>query len=172
MRNYIFNMLICIIIIFACEKSTTNSKIASPTGAVEFQSECKSSLLSESLSKSMFTIPDTQACIHYSYDGEGRLELTHINAGFNCCPGNISSIIDINNNTIIITEQEETADCNCNCLFDIQIKITDLIPAIYNITINESYLHEGNEIIEFTLDIDTQTTGLICFSRNGYPWGE
>ena len=157
--------------ITGCEKGTESNK-NDPGGKVEFQSDCKSFNINEDMSQSIFTAPDTQTCIHYSYDGEGRLELTHINAGFNCCPGDISAEIIINEQNITIEEHEESTDCDCNCLFDIKIVISDLEPATYHFTFVEPYLPENNKIIEFSLDLENESEGSICFDRHGYPWGE
>ena len=119
--------------------------------------------------------PDTnysrsQDCMEYDYDGENILLLKHVNAGFNCCPKNITADIKIDNYSIIIEEIEIDGDCDCICLFNISYEIKNLNPGKYRITIIEPYVHNDEETLEFTIDLLTTPSGIFCVERDYYPW--
>jgi len=63
--------------------------------------------------------------------------------------------------------------CNCNCLFDIDYEIINLQPGEYTIKIIEPYLEPylkyGEEILKFTVDLSSSTSGSYCAGRNYYP---
>ncbi len=111
-----------------------------------------------------------QDCIEYAYDGQ-TLILKHVNAGFNCCPGEILADIDIVGNLITITENEQEAGCFCLCLFDLDFKIENLEPGGYTICILEPYVQVGDEILEFIIQLTSGVSGIFCLNRNYYPWG-
>ncbi len=117
--------------------------------------------------------PPDQDCIEYQYDGEGVLLLKHVNSGFNCCPDEILGEITLVGNTITITENEslESGGCDCLCLFDVDYQINDVPPGEYTITVNQLYLMEGDELLQFTVDLTSSTSGEYCVQRDHYPWG-
>ena len=111
----------------------------------------------------------SQDCIEYNYDG-GVLFLKHINAGFNCC-SNITANFTISDDKIIIEEIEISGECDCLCLFDIDYEFINLEPGVYTITVDEPYRHEDEKILEFTVDLNRNTSGVFCVDRYHYPWG-
>ncbi len=122
--------------------------------------------------------PDTGStnwdCIEYSYDGESILTFLHINAGFNCCPSSITAEINIEGNNISIIESENfdtLGPCYCLCLFDVDYEIINLPPGEYTISVTELYLQEGDELLEFTVDLTASPSGEHCVYRDHYPWG-
>ncbi len=117
------------------------------------------------------SLSSSQSCINYTYDKNlHRLTLTHINAGFNCCPDSITCDINITGSIIQITEKEASALCNCNCLYDLEMVITGLFEMPYNIRLSEPYAGEQAPLI-FTIDLKQNPTGSYCVERGGYPWG-
>jgi hypothetical protein len=120
------------------------------------------------------TIPTNLDCLAYQYDGEGILQLTHINAGFNCCPSSLTAEITIEGDLITIVEAENFdsgGGCYCLCLFDVAYEIVNLLPGEYTISVVELYLQEGDEPLEFTVDLTSSTEGTHCEERDHYPWG-
>jgi len=117
--------------------------------------------------------PPDQDCIEYQYDGVSVLLLKHVNAGFNCCPDEILADITIEDNVITIEEDEslESGGCYCLCLFDVDYQISNLPPGEYTIRINGLYLEEGDEILQFTVDLASSPSGSFCVYRDHYPWG-
>lgn len=116
-------------------------------------------------------VAKSQDCIEYTYDGQ-TLILKHVNAGFNCCPGEILADIDIEGNLITITENEQEAGCYCLCLFDLDFRIDNIKPGEYTLRVNEPYVQDGNDILEFTLQLVSGISGDFCLGRSYYPWGE
>ncbi|MCK4224718.1 MAG: hypothetical protein KAX39_06030 [candidate division Zixibacteria bacterium] len=118
--------------------------------------------------------PPDQDCIEYQYDGASVLLLKHVNAGFNCCPDEILADITIEDNVITIDEDESlelTGGCDCLCLFDVDYQISNLPPGEYTIRVYGMYLQEGDEILEFTVDLTSSPSGSYCVYRDHYPWG-
>ncbi len=140
-----------------------------PFGSLTWYSDCKD------YSWARDSVPLDQDCIEYSYDGASTLRLTHVNAGFNCCPAEILVDISIEGNVITITENE-TFDaggpCACLCLFDVEMRIYHLRHGQYTIRVNELYVPEGDEPLEFIIDLPSAPdTGSYCVDRTDYPWG-
>jgi hypothetical protein len=116
-------------------------------------------------------IPDTLSCIGYSYKAlEKKLYLKHANAGFNCCPGKLSCFAEMKGDTIIIKESEESALCNCDCLYDLEIEITGLPAGQYVIKVIEPYSGAQQKII-FPVSFTEDTQSVFCVKRKLYPWG-
>ncbi len=137
-----------------------------PTGELIDYTGCKEF---ETGRVTAYTPPD-QDCIEWGYDGESILSLKHVNAGFNCCP-EITADIDIENNIITIEEIELEGICYCLCLFDIDYEIRNLPAGEYRIVVVEPYLPEGDEPLDFTIDISSAPSGSHCVDRSVYPWG-
>ncbi len=114
--------------------------------------------------------PPDQDCMEYQYDGQSVFLLKHVNAGFNCCP-EIAADITIAGDLITIEEIEISGDCDCLCLFDLNYEIRDLQPGEYTITVIEPYVEEGDETLEFTVDLISSPSGSYCVYRDYYPWG-
>jgi hypothetical protein len=114
-------------------------------------------------------ITTAQDCVEYIYDGKNSLHLKHINAGFNCCPGEIIADIHIEDNIITIREAETEGLCDCLCLFDVDYEIINIIPGEYVVRINGLYIH--GEFLEFTMNLNSSNRGIYCVERKNYPWG-
>lgn len=137
-----------------------------PSGSLVGSSGCKT--FQEVLSPD--SAPADQDCVEYSYDGVGTLLLKHWNAGFNCCP-EMATNVSIEDNVITIEEIEIAGYCDCLCLFDLDYEIVQLPPGEYTVTVIEPYVHEGQEILEFSIDLVSSPSGIHCVYRDFYPWG-
>jgi hypothetical protein len=163
MRKIALLLIPIVIFLTGCDEENNSNPEQSITGNVISQSDCKNF-------KSTFTEND-QSCIQYYYNESSKtLHLTHINTGFNCCPGNISCSVSIADQTVTITEKEEAAMCNCNCLFDINIEVYEVKKADYVIKIVEPYIGD-QEKLEFEIDLNDNISGEYCVNRDSYPWG-
>jgi hypothetical protein len=114
--------------------------------------------------------PSDKDCIKYDYDGNKILLLKHVNAGFNCCPA-ITANINVTGNVITIEEIEISGYCDCLCLYDLNYEISNLDSGEYLITVNEPYIHEDEEILQFTVNLSSSNSGSYCVDRYHYPWG-
>ncbi|MBN1952512.1 MAG: hypothetical protein JW801_15020 [Bacteroidales bacterium] len=165
-RPYLFTLTALLLILWiSCDTPTIGPGIIE--GELVDHSECK---LSKSALEGTET-PDTLSCVEYSYDASTRiLTLRHINAAFNCCPGELGCIISEEENVISIRETEEAPMCDCNCLYDLEISISGVEKDSYTIEIDELYIPEENDL-SFGINLKQKTEGSVCVVRKVYPWG-
>ncbi len=115
---------------------------------------------------------ENQSCIFYEYDGDSVLEITHYNAGFNCCPEKILTSFELRNDTIFIVEDDSLELCRCNCLFNVEMTIHNLPPGKYVIKVTETYVQLEDQIFIFNIDLEDILMDQICKYRDFYPWSE
>ena len=106
-RLHTLFLLIGLLIAFhGCSENDSeplNPHMGDPVGTVVNSTGCKSfSDLYPGIE-----IPRDQDCIRYRYIEPGTLLLTHINAGFNCCPDTIYADIELKDDILSITEIED-----------------------------------------------------------------
>lgn len=114
-------------------------------------------------------VPPNQDCIEYRYSRR-TLRIKHINTAFNCCP-EIEAYATVCRDTIFITEQEPPGGCHCLCLYDLTYDVIHLPPGEYRVIVSQQYLLQGDEPLEFTVDLRESPSGSYCVTRNHYPWG-
>ncbi|MCP4685717.1 MAG: hypothetical protein GY867_09760 [bacterium] len=114
--------------------------------------------------------PSDQSCIAWDYHGDSILNLTHANAGFNCCP-TLDISVDVEGGTIALREVETLGECNCLCLYDLDFEIHGLPPGIYRVVAEEPYLSHSEEPLDFYINLDETPVGDQCVLRTEYPWG-
>ncbi|RJR31254.1 MAG: hypothetical protein C4574_01320 [Candidatus Latescibacterota bacterium] len=153
----------------ACEKESEPSDLGprSPYGMIVGAGDCK---LFETGSTDI-DAPTNQDCFTWKYTADGTLELTHVNAGFNCCPGEITADITISDDAITIVEHELLGGCRCLCLYDVEYKIFKLPPGVYTIRFVEPYAL-GDPPLAVTVGLGSNPTGSFCVDRTHYPWYE
>lgn len=150
-----------------CNNQDENPVPGTITGKITGTSECKNFKSGEI----KFAEADTFSCAHYHYTEATKvLTLNHINSGFNCCPMEITCNVSLKNDTIIITESEKRQDCNCECLFDLDIEIQNVEKETYVIRFIEPYALDKPQLI-FEMDLSENIEGEYCVVRTGYPWG-
>lgn len=168
--NLLFLITFSFFIFFICscnKNSAEQEEQPEVTGKIISYSDCL-----DHLKMADQTMADSNlSCIIYDYDPVSKkLNLTHENAGFNCCPGAITSTISFSGDTIVILESEEYAICNCNCLFNLEIELNGLLSKTYFVKFIEPYVKD-QEKLEFSIDLQQQPSGEYCVERNQYPWG-
>jgi len=166
-KKFVLPFLLILIYFSLFPGCSTQGK--SPEGQLLRFSGCKNfsqdgSLVKENISSA------AEECAEYFYDGHGHLQLKHINAAFNCCPGNISADIIIEPGEIIIKEKESAAICDCNCLFDVDYEIIHLKPGVYRISVKNSYQPSDEPPLEFIVSLEEPTSDTFCVPRKKYPW--
>jgi hypothetical protein len=137
-----------------------------PIGVLISHTDCHSGLSTAAAYKT----PTDMSCVDWRYSGD-VLRLKHINAGFNCCPGDITADITVEGDTILIVEHEEQSMCDCSCLYDLEFEIRNLDSRKYAIRIVELYTQPGDERLDFSIDLTGQPAGVHCTCRTHYPWG-
>ncbi len=111
-----------------------------------------------------------QECLEYDYDGRGTLTLKHVNSGFNCCPGSLTSEVVVTGKLITIIENEEMAGCHCLCLYDLEYRFENLSPGEYTIRFQCPYVPVNETMISIALELSGPAGGQYCLDRNQYPW--
>jgi len=171
MKTIIYSLLIVSLfglLVISCEKNNDNNSQLTITGQLISNSTCKNDLKSTS---QIITISDSLSCVEYSFDkGKNKLTLNHINAGFNCCPDSLYCKVELKGDTIQIQEFERTAQCLCNCLYDLDIEIYGVDLRKYRIKFIEPYVSDQNKLI-FDIDLVNNKDGSYCVIRKQYPWG-
>jgi hypothetical protein len=162
-------LFVALIVTGGCKKSS--EAVPLPSGELTGTNGCKGAVSNSDSPGGITLASSIQDCVQYQYDGNSQLILNHINAGFNCCPGQISADIQISGNTITITEAESQQGCKCLCLFDVDYLIQDLTPGTYTIILIGLYL-EGGQHHEFSINLNQATSDTICIDRGHYPWDQ
>ena len=121
--------------------------------------------------KSSGDLPDTLSCISYNYDtNKNQLNIEHKNTVFNCCVDLLLYNEQIKNDTIFIKEMEHNGQCNCLCLYDIEMKVENIKTQKYILKITEAYAEQENPFI-FEIRLDSIISGRFCLQRYNYPYG-
>jgi hypothetical protein len=159
---FVLTALFLMVLVTSCE--TTQEMVIS--GSLVSHSDCKSGLRVSEL-----TTSDTITRVDYSYDATNKkLSLTHVNAGFNCCPDSLWCNIYTGVNSIIIKESEKESLCNCNCLYDLSIEINGVEKGKYELRFIEPYVPENVQQLYFDVDLEKKPSGSFSIVRNYYPW--
>lgn len=151
------------LIVYACDRE--HAELPDPVLSSYSDLQCK------------FTDPEKgespgsdQTCVSWTYNEEQTLLMTHFNSGFNCCPEAIITTMTVSNDTIYIIERDAEQLCRCNCLYDVDLEITDLPVGKYVIRFDEPFVTGPKQPLSFELDLKKQPEGKICQSRDYYPW--
>lgn len=166
MKTSLFLILVIVVLVFGCERENGNSNQDNVTGKVTSYSSCKNGL------KSAKDMPDNMSCAEYLYDSiNNKLEIRHVNAAFNCCPNGIYCDISLKGDTIIIKESEKSAQCKCDCLYDLDIEVNGVERKKYQIKFVEPYTRNQARLT-FEIDLVKEKIGSVCVIRREYPWSQ
>ena len=113
-----------------------------------------------------------QDCIRYSWLAGDTLSIKHVNAGFNCCPAGFRVELKVAGDTLVVTEAENSSQCDCDCLFDLNYILTGVTKDTWWIRVSEPYVKQPDQKkILFKAELSKVAEGEICVTRTGYPWG-
>ncbi|MEA1875676.1 MAG: hypothetical protein U9N86_02315 [Bacteroidota bacterium] len=159
-------ILVFFVLLYGCTKDQPRDW-PNPAVSLEEVGGCK-----DFRPKAESDYPNNTACLLFDYDGDSILTLTHINAGFNCCPEEFFVNVDFRNDTIFILESERDGLCDCDCLYDLHFTIQPIPPGIYFISVDEPYVRQAEDPkLEDQVDLTKAGSGAFCVSRSHYPWG-
>jgi hypothetical protein len=167
-KRFSIFLMILLFTFVGCEENVVTPE-THPVGALTNYEGCKTFATTTGLEANLLS--NTKECIEYEYDGESRLILKHINAGFNCCPGNIETTISITGNMIVIEDREKEQGCFCQCLFDLYYEILELGQGEYTIAITGPYIQDTDERLLVNVQLFGPSSGTFCVNRTHYPWG-
>jgi hypothetical protein len=132
------------------------------SGRVISNSSCKSFMRS---GVPVDEVPDTISRVEYSYDNETKkLTLKHINANFNCCADSLYCEIELKGDTIMIEEFEESAICNCICMYDLEIEVDSVEMKGYQVKFIERYVGDQEKLV-FGIDLAAAASGSYSVIR-------
>ena len=162
-------IVLAIILCASCSDGGDGPVVVDPaSGTLIHASSCKQSDTIPRFGKGS----TSESCVEFSFNPQtSTLHLRHINAGFNCCPGELSASITVDKGIITITEKEREAACRCNCLYDLEFVINNLSAGTYRIVVMEPYLPAGADALDFMVELAKTPSGSHCVVRTGYPWG-
>jgi len=161
-----FPGLLLLFVTTGCNKENNVNGIVA--GKIVSHSDCKNG---KSASFNNAYNNSSESCIQYSYsENEEKLILSHINAGFNCCPDSLYCNVELSGDTILISEFEKNALCDCDCLFDLKIEITGIEKNAYYVKVIEPYCGDQQKL-NFEMDLTEHLSGNYCVGRKIYPWG-
>ena len=159
-------LIILLVVTISCKKENNIAGIIS--GEVVTHSDCKNS---KSATYDVSLNNSSESCIQYLYsENEEKLILSYINAGFNCCPDSLFCNVELSGDTILISEFEKSALCDCNCLYDLKIEVAGIKKDKYYVKVIEPYCG-GQEKLNFKIDLVQNASGTYCVERKLYPWG-
>lgn len=166
--NFFGTAIVCALLFFGCQGSGDSANESTVSGKVISNSECKKHAATNS--QSLIEDDHRISSIEYSYNPSTKiLSISHINAGFNCCPGKLSCNAKLTGSTITITESEEKSLYDCLCLYDLNIEIAGVELQKYSIVTIEPYV--GNlPKLNFDIDLTKTTFGTYKVVRDSYPW--
>lgn len=164
MKNYIYIITLIMIMVFVACEEIIEGPDTMAKGSFVKRTECNSS-------RNIIEIGKNLECISYNWEN-GDLNITHYNAGFNCCPGEFSAVkIFVENGIIILDESKVTGECNCLCLFDVDYKINNLPIGEYEFrVISNVDLFGQKPIAGAKFDLRKMKSGTVCEQRDSYPW--
>ncbi|MBU1219152.1 hypothetical protein KKF34_06000 [Myxococcota bacterium] len=168
MKTLISFLVTITLMLTGCENSETESNNSNNTNnnniIVDYDhTECKNG---EKKSLTDFDFSGFE-CIYYNYDGSGNLEMSHINAIFNCCPDDtlgLTGDVTVSGTSIGIVESDNGGNCNCMCPYDLHYDISNLPSGNYMITFNSF-----EEVVD--IDLSGAIEGVICVDRLNEPFG-
>jgi hypothetical protein len=155
--------LVMLLLIVGCDREPSIDPYITFAGATV----CKGAGL-----KSATDHPSDQDCLQYKWAEGDSLIIKHVNANFNCCPQGFRTEVKVSGDTIIISEYENEALCDCNCLYDLDYYVVGITKTTWWIRIEEPYIQQQEqEKILFKAELRKFPESEFCVTRTGYPWG-
>jgi hypothetical protein len=158
--------IICTILLLLMMAACTHEPVTVPEIGPAGISVCK-----RGGEKSGDSVARDQDCLQYRWVDGDTLILKHINAAFNCCPEGVDVTLKVSGDTLMVTEQERSALCDCNCLYDLGYRISGIGLAKWHISVKEQYVQPAERALSFEINLEESTAGEQCITRSGYPWG-
>jgi len=133
-----------IIILSGCKKETNSFSVTQFS-----HTQCKT-----------VTLKNTGEQIQFKAINGNELQINHIDATFNCCPGELSAIANIENNLISISEKESESSCYCFCRYDLSYQVGSLEYKNYTLIIK----HLDSDFLQFNLNFTATTDTTIVIN--------
>jgi len=102
-------------------------------------------------------------CVEWELRPDNTLDLKHTNAFANCCLDSITATMEMRGDTIEIVEQQWSLMlCDCICLYDLDLVLTNITPGTYHFRIRYGVFDEGYPKVQWTVNLLETPTGTYC----------
>lgn len=128
MKQVIFSLAILLLTLCGC--SNDESTKGASNGPFSVRDVANSGCKSTSHTRSEYT-----ECFEFKALDGGYLSVNHVNALFNCVPGELKMEATIDGNVIRILETEEKSLANCICPYDLYCEVGPLSNGDYKVLI-------------------------------------
>ncbi|UCG61573.1 MAG: hypothetical protein JSV52_14875 [Candidatus Zixiibacteriota bacterium] len=158
-------LLLVVVLFMGCGDDSAGPGQPQIVGTLSAHSDCGGYVAAKTLAD----ITSGQSAVAWAWDGQGTLDLRHLNGAFNCCP-QMDCKITVKDNIITVTEMDEGL-CDCLCLTDVDYRITGIPAGTYFVKFEEMNLVEGDEKLEFPVTLGSQAgNDTVVVQRDHYPW--
>jgi len=148
-----------------CSNDDAGSEEQSP---IEQQGEPKNYSVSgcKSRSATRTDSPFGEESVEYQNSEKvGYLRISHINALFNCEPGQILTDVSFQDGLFVVVEKEEQSMANCICPYDLAYDIGPLSDGKeYTVSIRRERT-EGSEVVKFNFTYSPNVRGQISIRK-------
>ncbi len=100
--------------------------------------------------------------IEYKAVADGYLDIKHVNAVFNCCPGTIEATVTMQGNEITIVETETDPQCKCICDYDLEYSVG---PLSSNTEYTLIFCRDNDEYLRFTIKNKSSLKGKVTVQK-------
>ena len=148
----------------SCSSDSENEGSAEPSNfhvRNVANSGCKASVGAREVTRSLDA---TQKYIEYKALTDGYLSINHVNAMFNCEPGELKMQATVSGNEIKILETEEQALANCICHYDLYCEVGPLSDCEYTVVIYQDDTFdnvEPGEYVRFNISYKNGLSGKL-----------
>jgi hypothetical protein len=94
--------------------------------------------------------------IEYKAVADGYLDIKHVNAVFNCCPGRIKADVSVEGNIFNIVESETDPQCKCICDYDLEYTLG---PLSSNTEYTLIFCNDKGEFLRFAIKYKSSLEG-------------
>ena len=129
------SMTLIIIVLAAFLGSTLMGCSGDGTDAESGNEFCVRDVATSGCKSSNYTRSEYPECFEFKALDGGYLSVNHVNALFNCVPGELKMEATIDGNVIRILETEEKSLANCVCPYDLYCEVGPLSNGDYKVLI-------------------------------------
>ena len=146
-------LMLSVLAIFSCNDSDGDNSVQ-PKDTVE--DAVKEYSVTGCKSMRVAGDEDFAEYVEYQSIANGNLSLKHINALFNCEPGQILTGASIKDGIIEVEEHEEFDGADCVCCYDLYLEVGPLEEKEYTVV----FKRHNKEVFKFALKYDASLSGV------------
>lgn len=101
-------------------------------------------------------------CVEWTLNDNNTLDIRHTNVYFNCCLDSITAQVEVRGDTVMIIETEHTPLCDCNCPYDVDLRVSNIVPGTYHFVLRYGVWDEGIPKLAWSADLTVSPNGKYC----------